>query len=87
MKKVAISLPADLHMWLAVWAYLRESDLQGWMKTVLRLRVNHHKESMLAELDQRAETMGISRDELLAAICSQAQVDVQAMREELGLTR
>lgn len=67
-RKVTLRIDSDLEKWLTLWAYLRESDLTSWMKIVLRLRVNATKEELLADLDSRAEEMGITRDDLINQI-------------------
>lgn len=82
-RRVLVTLTADLEMRLTLWAYLRDEKLPTWMRNVLRLRVNENWSKIEEELQERADSMGISKKELKEKILVSAGFDMNSLIDEL----
>ena len=82
-RRVQVTLPANLERKLILWAFTRDDSLPNWMKTVLRLRVDEHWAKIQASLEERADNMGITREELEEKILKQAGFDMSRELKEL----
>lgn len=83
-KKVQITLSAELERKLILWAATRDEKLPGWIKTVLRLRVDENWDKVQKNLREKAERLEMSQEELERKILTQYGFDFNRELEELN---
>jgi hypothetical protein len=82
-RRVGVILSAELERKLVLWAFMRDETLPSWMKSILRLRVVANWEKIKGELEDKAERMGITREDLEVKILTQYGYDFERENEEL----
>jgi hypothetical protein len=83
-RRAQVSLSADLERKLILWASLRDETLSGWMKTILRLRADENWPKVKISLEEKAERLGMTREELEQKILTKAGFDFEREMAELN---
>lgn len=82
-RRAQVSLSAELERKLILWAFMRDETLSGWMKAVLRLRADHNWPQIKSALEEKAERLEITREELERKILTKAGFDFDRELAEL----
>lgn len=84
-RRLQIEIPSGLERKLILWAYVRDSQLTPWARTVLSLRAADNEPKVREEIERRAKDLGMSPEDLERAILTQYGFDFEREQEELSI--
>jgi hypothetical protein len=82
-RQLQIVVSADLERKLILWAAVRDTKLNDWIKMVLRMRADETWAKIQQILEEKAKRLGMSVEELEQKILEQNGFDFEREREEL----